>query len=256
MANLGNTCYLNSTLQTLRSIPELQTALSKYEYKQNNLTDQIPQLDLTRQLKDLYKYMSETQDSMQPVAFLSALRLAYPQFAERSKTGHGYAQQDAEEAWSQIVSQLNQKLKTEGNDQEESISFMNKYMGGEFESTLECDDPAAAEGGEKPVTAREPFIKLSCHIDSQTNHLRDGIVNGLKEQIEKEIRGSWPRRDLHQDIQDLAPPQILDRPFRSLLLEARPAEEGQDFAQGHLPGGAGRRRVLHPGAEEGLGPSA
>ncbi|KAH8878903.1 cysteine proteinase [Thozetella sp. PMI_491] len=192
LANLGNTCYLNSTLQTLRSIPELQTALSTYEYKQSNLSDQIPQLDLTRQLKDLYKYMSETQGSMQPVAFLSALRLAFPQFAERSKSGQGFAQQDAEEAWSQIISQLNQKLKIQepkGDGEAEGegavVSFIEKYLGGEFETKLECDDPAAAEAGEQPIISREPFLKLNCHIDGQTNHLRDGIVNGLQEQIEK-----------------------------------------------------------------------
>ncbi|KAH6855300.1 hypothetical protein B0I37DRAFT_53289 [Chaetomium sp. MPI-CAGE-AT-0009] len=185
LVNLGNTCYLNSTLQALRSIPELQDALGKHKHTSMS---EIPQLDLTNQLKDLFKEMSETQNGMPPFTFLNALRMAFPQFAERSKKGEGYAQQDAEEAWSQIVSQLRQKLKWEAPTEGETAgatSFVDKYMAGAFSSTLECDDPAAREGGERPTSANEPFLKLNCHIDGQTAHLRDGLVSGLSEKIEK-----------------------------------------------------------------------
>ncbi|KAL2147410.1 hypothetical protein VTI28DRAFT_9874 [Corynascus sepedonium] len=185
LVNLGNTCYLNSTLQALRSIPELQDALAKH---QHTSMSEVPQLDLTYQLKDLFKDMSETQGGMTPFSFLNALRMAFPQFAERSKKGAGFAQQDAEEAWSQIVQQLKQKLKwqspTEG-ETASATSFVDKYMSGEFSSTLECDDPAAREGGEQPTSAKEPFLKLNCHIDNQTAHLRDGLLGGLTEKIEK-----------------------------------------------------------------------
>ncbi|KAI0503012.1 ubiquitin carboxyl-terminal hydrolase-like protein [Xylaria bambusicola] len=186
LTNLGNTCYLNSTLQALRAIPELQDALAKYEPPSANATGTLPQLDLTRQLRDTYKYMSETQEAYVPHAFLTSLRNLYPQFSERSRTGSGYAQQDAEEAWSQILSQVRQKLRVkDATDATTDASFIEKFMSGEFSSELVCDEPAAREGGEQPIVSKDAFLKLNCHIDATTNHLRDGIVNGLKEQLEK-----------------------------------------------------------------------
>jgi ubiquitin carboxyl-terminal hydrolase 14 len=135
--------------------------------------------------------MSQTQEGFPPLAFLNSLRTAFPQFAQRSKDGHGYAQQDAEEAWSQIVSQLRLKLKAEATSNGEAsqaakdLSFIDKFMAGKFDTVMECDEEAAREAGEESVNGEDTFFKLNCHINTETNHLRDGLMAGLKEQIEK-----------------------------------------------------------------------
>jgi ubiquitin carboxyl-terminal hydrolase 14 len=206
LQNLGNTCYLNSTLQTLRAIPELQTELLTYkagptpgsvDLSQFGLSGLGASGDLTASLRDLYSQMGSTQEGFPPLMFLNAFRAAYPQFAEQTRDGRGYAQQDAEEAWSQIISQLRQKLKSSPSSSSASASaettnnaeqgFIDRYMGGKFQVTETCNDEAAVSAGEKPTTKPEDvFFKLDCHVaEREILHLNQGIGAALKSTYEK-----------------------------------------------------------------------
>lgn len=201
LQNTGNTCYANATLQTLRAIPELQDELKNYKPSAGSgppsssqslfSAEQLAQHgiggigsggDLTSSLRDLYQQMSGTQQGFPPIMFLTSLRQQFPQFAERAKNGHGYAQQDAEEVWSQLVHVLHGSLKTTNSDDNAAFkSWVDKYMGGTFEMTTTCDDAPEEEA----TISTESFHDLKCNIAGDTNHLTEGLKLALNEKLEK-----------------------------------------------------------------------
>ncbi|KAK0318361.1 deubiquitinating enzyme [Friedmanniomyces endolithicus] len=199
LQNTGNTCYANATLQTLRSIPELQQELMNYTPSAAASSsaassmfsaDQLAQYgigglgggnDLTTALRDLYTQMAGTQQGFPPIMFLTTLRQKFPQFAERAKSGHGYAQQDAEEVWTQLVQTLHESLKLPGEDAQKYKSWVGKYMAGSFEVITSCDDAPEEES----VTQTEEFHDLKCNITGDVNHLPEGIRIALNEKLEK-----------------------------------------------------------------------
>ncbi|RKP14093.1 hypothetical protein BJ684DRAFT_15569, partial [Piptocephalis cylindrospora] len=93
MANLGNTCYANATIQCLRSIPEVKTGLENFKGTSNPGTGG----DLAKVTGSLFRSLRVNGEPVIPMRFIAILRQLFPNFAEPGQGGV-FAQQDAEES--------------------------------------------------------------------------------------------------------------------------------------------------------------
>ncbi|CAH6718639.1 ubiquitin carboxyl-terminal hydrolase 6 [[Candida] jaroonii] len=157
LLNLGNTCYFNSSLQAIYHIPDIKNRLE--ENNSNN--------SFVGALKRLFALMQKKQEKINPNLFLMNFRDNFPQFSERDNHGF-YKQQDAEESFSQILSLLIDDLKIR--------DLFRVQFNVETKCLAQPDDLAVSS---------EEALKLMCHIDIKTNFLRDGLLGGLTETIEK-----------------------------------------------------------------------
>ncbi|KAK3580958.1 hypothetical protein CHS0354_006985 [Potamilus streckersoni] len=191
LKNLGNTCYMNATVQCLRAVPELREALKKYRGSLTVGGVIAPADSITAALRDLYNTLDKKAEPIPPIIFLQVLHMSYPRFAEKGENG-SFMQQDANECWTEIVRCLQQKLPAVDSANPVSLSmqatasatrgFMDQYFGGQFESFMKCEEAM----DEEPTKSVEKFYQLSCFIEKEVKYMETGLRLRLEEEVTKQ----------------------------------------------------------------------
>jgi len=198
LSNLGNTCYLNSTLQCMKAIPELTGSLQKYESGRGG--DDTMVVAMREMVDELLR--SNAAREVRPFKFVSTFRQAFPLFAQRTDNGQGFVQQDAEECWSTLLTALSQRMvlalgdgssnMAAGQDSNPPLlprmqaltrTLGDMLFGLEMEVSYACLE---GEGAEPPYTQRESVRKIECHISEKTAHLYTALQVNLDEVMEKQ----------------------------------------------------------------------
>uniref|UniRef100_A0A8B9CQM5 Ubiquitin carboxyl-terminal hydrolase n=1 Tax=Anser brachyrhynchus TaxID=132585 RepID=A0A8B9CQM5_9AVES len=180
LTNLGNTCYMNATVQCIRSVPEVKEALKRYGGALRASGEMASAQYITAALRDLFDSMDKTSSSIPPIILLQFLHMAFPQFAEKGDQGQ-YLQQDANECWVQMMRVLQQKLEgIEGDAVMEVIVFSSWWF------SLILGSMKCTEAEEEEVTkGKENQLQLSCFINQEVKYLFTGLKLRLQEEITK-----------------------------------------------------------------------
>ena len=215
LANLGNTCYANSTLEALRAVPELKSSLLSYRGAPAPPAaaarrPATPYAPLTAGLGDLLGQLEAAREAVAPGALLTRVRGVFPQFGETDARG-AHKQQDAEEFHNALMTALKAELTAPsaavprldalGGGAGGGGNVVDTLFGVSFEETHTCKECPE----EPPAVRVDVGHKLQCNIDGgagkavQINHLHEGVLHGLTGELEKHSpalgrNAVWSRR--------------------------------------------------------------
>ena len=139
LENLGNTCYMNSTVQCLKRVNELKDSLKQY---QDNLGgggmggDDSGKI-MAKAAKGLFTNLDSKGEPFAPYGFVQAMRQVYPQFNETDDHGH-HKQQDAEECYTNLLTSFKSALKLSPEESQATGAndMVEKLFGIELVNTI------------------------------------------------------------------------------------------------------------------------
>ncbi|EUD68394.1 ubiquitin thiolesterase [Plasmodium inui San Antonio 1] len=202
IVNLGNTCYFNAVLQFLTSFDDLGAFLCSIKRKEKHLLKSTKDI-----LFDSYIHFSQTfgksPEPYVPLELLKSFRDVFPKFRTVNLRTKQFAQQDAEECMSAILTSLNDQTECKISDTLFSFKVISKVRcieddaPGEQKPTGENssgdnapkENPPSAAAGEEVETTEEFHNKLICYMGTHTtpvNHMHEGIRLSLIEKIQKQ----------------------------------------------------------------------
>ena len=178
LKNLGNTCYLNATVQCLGRVPELRKALKEFAKKPQPSGANIEYL-VDKSLGTTYEELDNANNAVTPVTLVSNIRQLVPYFAEN--VNGIYKQQDADECLTSIMTCIKEYLRFSPNDGEEH--FKNNVLEDLF--GIEMTENLKNVEVETEVKKKSNIVwKLCCYIGNKTIELVEGLKEGLKENVD------------------------------------------------------------------------
>lgn len=104
LVNMGNTCYLNSSIQCLRRVNELKNFLLKNKPSTGQMVG-LQAKEMFRATSKLFHQLEAKGEGFKPMEFVSIFMQVFPMFNEREQNGV-FKQQDADECFQNIITTL------------------------------------------------------------------------------------------------------------------------------------------------------